>query len=227
MENITDNFKLATAVWNGDKFLIEAATASGEKQIKVTAEVVRAYLGGRAGAEGTDRQVLPFRGIIDSARVLQSSAVSRGFGFDVWFVASEGCFAAVAKTPLETSAKPTTLYSNWDGRNLYEEGFTPRQGNLYVCAADDKPYWWAGTELRPCVTDSSGEIIGESIPNSEIDDIIAAASAQAAQQTAPVAAQDKRRAAAKPTAAAITDLTKRAAVITDGTARTARVITVG
>ena len=184
MDNVTDNFKLATAVWNGDKFLIEAATSSGEKQIKVTAEVVKAYLGGRTGtAGGTDRQVLPFRGIIVSAQVLQASVVNQGFGFDIWFVASEGCFAAVAKTPLETSAKPATLFSNWDGRELYEEGFTPRQGNLYVCAADDKPYWWAGSELRTLVADASGEVSADSITNSEIDDIIASINASTATAT--------------------------------------------
>lgn len=209
MDNVTDNFSLAAAVWNGDKFLLEAATASGEKQIKVTAEVVKAYLGGMAGTGGTDRQVLPFRGVIASAQVLQSSAVSQGFGFDVWFVASEGCFAAVAKTPLETSAKPATLYSNWDGRELYEEGFAPRQGNLYVCAADDKPYWWAGSELRTLVADASGEVSADGITNSEIDDIIASITASTASATQ----KSSMRITPRPTRAEIIDNPKRAAAI--------------
>lgn len=41
--NISQDFSLTASVWDGDKFLIEAATANGSRQMKVTAEVVRAY----------------------------------------------------------------------------------------------------------------------------------------------------------------------------------------
>lgn len=43
---VTDDFPLAASVWSGDKFLMEAATTSGSKRMKVTAEVVGAYLSG-------------------------------------------------------------------------------------------------------------------------------------------------------------------------------------
>ena len=46
--DVTTSFKIGAAVWDGDKFLIETATEGGNKQIKVTAEVVKAYQIGRA-----------------------------------------------------------------------------------------------------------------------------------------------------------------------------------
>lgn len=66
--NISQDFSLTASVWDGDKFLIEAATANGSRQMKVTAEVVRAYLNGTAGPD-TDRRVLPFRGFIESGEI--------------------------------------------------------------------------------------------------------------------------------------------------------------
>ena len=49
VQRVTDSFGLAASIWNGDKFLMEAATSGGSRQIKVTAEVVGAYLSGGSG----------------------------------------------------------------------------------------------------------------------------------------------------------------------------------
>lgn len=53
VQRVTDSFGLAASIWNGDKFLMEAATSGGSRQIKVTAEVVGAYLSGGSGTPGT------------------------------------------------------------------------------------------------------------------------------------------------------------------------------
>ena len=80
--NISQDFSLTASVWDGDKFLIEAATANGSRQMKVTAEVVRAYLNGTAGPD-TDRRVLPFRGFMDSGEISPSSAAP-ALPLEVW-----------------------------------------------------------------------------------------------------------------------------------------------
>lgn len=57
VQRVTDSFGLAASIWNGDKFLMEAATSGGSRQIKVTAEVVGAYLSGGSGG-GTPGTVI-------------------------------------------------------------------------------------------------------------------------------------------------------------------------
>ena len=91
--NISQDFSLTASVWDGDKFLIEAATANGSRQMKVTAEVVRAYLNGTAGpSSATDRRLLPFRGFMDSGEISPASA-SPALPLEVWFVRSAARFA--------------------------------------------------------------------------------------------------------------------------------------
>lgn len=173
--NISQDFSLTASVWDGDKFLIEAATANGSRQMKVTAEVVRAYLNGTAGPD-TDRRVLPFRGFIESGEISPSSAAS-ALPLEVWFVRSSARFAVAERSsePVSSSAPPK-LYDNWGSRSLYNDGLSPAAGNLYVCQDDDRPYWWTGAELRPIVTDTTGQVIADAIPLDEIDAITAAAS---------------------------------------------------
>lgn len=173
--NISQDFSLTASVWDGDKFLIEAATANGSRQMKVTAEVVRAYLNGTAGPD-TDRRVLPFRGFIESGEISPSSAAPV-LPLEVWFVRSSARFAVAERSsdPVSSSAPPK-LYDNWASRSLYNDGLTPAAGNLYVCQDDDRPYWWTGAELRPIVTDTTGQVIADAIPLDEIDAITAAAS---------------------------------------------------
>lgn len=173
--NISQDFSLTASVWDGDKFLIEAATANGSRQMKVTAEVVRAYLNGTAGPD-TDRRVLPFRGFIESGEISPSSAASP-LPLEVWFVRSAARFAVAERSsdPVSSSAPPK-LYDNWASRSLYNDGLSPAAGNLYVCQDDDRPYWWTGAELRPIVTDTTGQVIADAIPLDEIDAITAAAS---------------------------------------------------
>lgn len=173
--NISQDFSLTASVWDGDKFLIEAATANGSRQMKVTAEVVRAYLNGTAGPD-TDRRVLPFRGFMDSGEISPSSAAT-ALPLEVWFVRSAARFAVAERSssPVSSSAPPK-LYDNWEGRSLYNDGLSPAAGNLYVCQDDDRPYWWTGAELRPIVTDTTGQVIADAIPLDEIDAITAAAS---------------------------------------------------
>lgn len=173
--NISQDFSLTASVWDGDKFLIEAATANGSRQMKVTAEVVRAYLNGTAGPD-TDRRVLPFRGFIESGEISPSSAAPV-LPLEVWFVRSSARFAVAERSssPVSSSAPPK-LYDNWASRSLYNDGLTPAAGNLYVCQDDDRPYWWTGAELRPIVTDTTGQVIADAIPLDEIDAIMAAAS---------------------------------------------------
>lgn len=173
--NISQDFSLTASVWDGDKFLIEAATANGSRQMKVTAEVVRAYLNGTAGPD-TDRRVLPFRGFIESGEISPSSAAPV-LPLEVWFVRSAARFAVAERSsdPVSSSAPPK-LYDNWASRSLYNDGLTPAAGNLYVCQDDDRPYWWTGAELRPIVTDTTGQVIADAIPLDEIDAIMAAAS---------------------------------------------------
>ena len=77
--------------------------------------------------------------------------------------------------PVSSSAPPK-LYDNWEGRSLYNDGLSPAAGNLFVCQSDDRPYWWTGAELRPIVTDTTGQVIADAIPLDEIDAITAAAS---------------------------------------------------
>lgn len=178
----TDDFSLAASIWNGDKFLIEAATASGARQMKVTAEVVRAYLQGRVGT-ATDRRVLSFRGIIRSATILQASAAQGTLGIDVWFVQSEARFAATPRTGQLSAVQPSKLYDNWPQRAEYLDGRTPLTGNLYVCADDSRPYWWTGAELRPIVTDTTGQVIADSITLDEIDEITATDATTLTQST--------------------------------------------
>lgn len=173
--NISQDFSLTASVWDGDKFLIEAATANGSRQMKVTAEVVRAYLNGTAGPD-TDRRVLPFRGFIESGEISPSSAAPV-LPLEVWFVRSAARFAVAERSssPVSSSAPPK-LYDNWVSRSLYNDGLSPAAGNLYVCQDDDRPYWWTGAELRPIVTDTTGQVIADAIPLDEIDAITAAAS---------------------------------------------------
>lgn len=175
--NISQDFSLTASVWDGDKFLIEAATANGSRQMKVTAEVVRAYLNGTAGpSSATDRRVLPFRGFMDSGEISPSSAAT-ALPLEVWFVRSAARFAVAERSssPVSSSAPPK-LYDSWEGRSLYNDGLSPAAGNLYVCQSDDRPYWWTGAELRPIVTDTTGQVIADAIPLDEIDAITAAAS---------------------------------------------------
>lgn len=175
--NISQDFSLTASVWDGDKFLIEAATANGSRQMKVTAEVVRAYLNGTAGpSSATDRRVLPFRGFMDSGEISPSSAAT-ALLLEVWFVRSAARFAVAERSsePVSSSAPPK-LYDNWEGRSLYNDGLSPAAGNLFVCQSDDRPYWWTGAELRPIVTDTTGQVIADAIPLDEIDAITAAAS---------------------------------------------------
>lgn len=175
--NISQDFSLTASVWDGDKFLIEAATANGSRQMKVTAEVVRAYLNGTAGpSSATDRRVLPFRGFMDSGEISPASA-SPALPLEVWFVRSAARFAVAERSsePVSSSAPPK-LYDNWEGRSLYNDGLSPAVGNLYVCQDDDRPYWWTGAQLRPIVTDTTGQVIADAIPLDEIDAITAAAS---------------------------------------------------
>ena len=173
--NISQDFSLTASVWDGDKFLIEAATANGSRQMKVTAEVVRAYLNGTAGPD-TDRRVLPFRGFMDSGEISPSSAAT-ALPLEVWFVRSSARFAVAERSssPVSSSAPPK-LYDNWASRSLYNDGLSPAAGNLFVCQSDDRPYWWTGAELRPIVTDTTGQVIADAIPLDEIDAITAAAS---------------------------------------------------
>lgn len=95
----------------------------------------------------------------------------------MWFVRSAARFAVAERSsePVSSSAPPK-LYDNWGSRSLYNDGLSPAAGNLYVCQDDDRPYWWTGAELRPIVTDTTGQVIAEAIPLDEIDAITAAAS---------------------------------------------------
>ena len=205
--NISQDFSLTASVWDGDKFLIEAATANGSRQMKVTAEVVRAYLNGTAGPSSTtDRRVLPFRGFMDSGEISPSSAAT-ALPLEVWFVRSAARFAVTERSsePVSSSAPPK-LYDNWEGRSLYNDGLSPAAGNLYVCQSDDRPYWWTGAQLRPIVTDTTGQVIADAIPLDEIDAITAAASrpsssspAKSPASTAPAAeeAEEAKEAASQ------------------------------
>lgn len=213
--NISQDFSLTASVWDGDKFLIEAATANGSRQMKVTAEVVRAYLNGTAGpSSATDRRVLPFRGFIESGEISSASAAT-ALPLEVWFVRSAGRFAVAERSsePV-SSSRPPKLYDNWEGRSLYNDGLSPAAGNLFVCQDDDRPYWWTGAQLRPIVTDTTGQVIADAIPLDEIDAITAAASrpsssspAKSPASTAPAAeeAEEAKEAASQeeaPTAVA-------------------------
>lgn len=205
--NISQDFSLTASVWDGDKFLIEAATANGSRQMKVTAEVVRAYLNGTAGpSSATDRRVLPFRGFMESGEISSASAAT-ALPLEVWFVRSAGRFAVAERSsePV-SSSRPPKLYDNWEGRSLYNDGLSPAAGNLYVCQSDDRPYWWTGAQLRPIVTDTTGQVIADAIPLDEIDAITAAASrpsssspAKSPASTAPAAeeAEEAKEAASQ------------------------------
>lgn len=205
--NISQDFSLTASVWDGDKFLIEAATANGSRQMKVTAEVVRAYLNGTAGpSSATDRRVLHFRGFMDSGEISPASA-SPALPLEVWFVRSAARFAVAERSsePVSSSAPPK-LYDNWGSRSLYNDGLSPAAGNLFVCQSDDRPYWWTGAELRPIVTDTTGQVIADAIPLDEIDAITAAASrpsssspAKSPASTAPAAeeAEEAKEAASQ------------------------------
>lgn len=205
--NISQDFSLTASVWDGDKFLIEAATANGSRQMKVTAEVVRAYLNGTAGpSSATDRRVLPFRGFMDSGEISPSSAAT-ALPLEVWFVRSAARFAVAERSsePV-SSSRPPKLYDNWEGRSLYNDGLSPAAGNLFVCQSDDRPYWWTGAQLRPIVTDTTGQVIADAIPLDEIDAITEAASrpsssspAKSPASTAPAAeeAEEAKEAASQ------------------------------
>lgn len=244
--NISQDFSLTASVWDGDKFLIEAATANGSRQMKVTAEVVRAYLNGTAGpSSATDRRVLPFRGFMDSGEISPASAAT-ALPLEVWFVRSAGRFAVAERssTPVSSSAPPK-LYDNWEGRSLYNDGLSPAAGNLYVCQSDDRPYWWTGAELRPIVTDTTGQVIADAIPLDEIDAITAAASRPsssspakspasptpaaeeaASQEEAPAAVAEttEEEEEKEPKAAELIDTTLRSASLVDTTLRSATII---
>ena len=115
--DVTTSFKIGAAVWDGDKFLIETATDGGNKQMKVTAEVVKAYLGGSGGSGGgLDMRVLPFAGIVDDMDVKQASVAGGAYGLGIYYVRSRGCFAAAALGML--SGRPTSGALNWEGREL-------------------------------------------------------------------------------------------------------------
>lgn len=252
--NISQDFSLTASVWDGDKFLIEAATANGSRQMKVTAEVVRAYLNGTAGpSSATDRRVLPFRGLMDSGEISPASA-SPALPLEVWFVRSAARFAVAERSsdPV-SSSRPPKLYDNWEGRALYNDGLSPAVGNLYVCQSDDRPYWWTGAQLRPIVTDTTGQVIADAIPLDEIDAITAAASrpsssspakspastepaAEEAAQAEEVEEAEEAPAAvaapvvettaeeAEPKAAELIDTTLRSATIIDKSKRSATII---
>lgn len=244
--NISQDFSLTASVWDGDKFLIEAATANGSRQMKVTAEVVRAYLNGTAGpSSATDRRVLPFRGFMDSGEISPASA-SPALPLEVWFVRSAARFAVAERSsePVSSSAPPK-LYDNWEGRSLYNDGLSPAAGNLFVCQSDDRPYWWTGAELRPIVTDTTGQVIADAIPLDEIDAITAAASRPsssspakspasptpaaeeaASQEEAPAAVAEttEEEEEKEPKAAELIDTTLRSASLVDTTLRSATII---
>lgn len=248
--NISQDFSLTASVWDGDKFLIEAATANGSRQMKVTAEVVRAYLNGTAGPD-TDRRVLPFRGFMDSGEISPSSAAT-ALPLEVWFVRSAARFAVAERSsePVSSSAPPK-LYDNWEGRSLYNDGLSPAAGNLFVCQSDDRPYWWTGAELRPIVTDTTGQVIADAIPLDEIDAITAAASRPSSsspakspasptpaaeeaasqeeatsQEEAPAAVAEttEEEEEKEPKAAGLIDTTLRSASLVDTTLRSATLI---
>lgn len=174
--DVTTSFKIGAAVWDGDKFLIETATGGGNKQIKVTAEVVKAYLGGSGGSGGgLDMRVLPFTGIVEDMEVKQESVAGGAYGLGIYYVRSRGCFAAAPLGML--SGRPTSGALNWEGRELYENAdFIPRQGNLYVCSSDDKGYWYNGVSLRQLASVETGEVQGESLSGAEIDAAVNGAS---------------------------------------------------
>lgn len=244
--NISQDFSLTASVWDGDKFLIEAATANGSRQMKVTAEVVRAYLNGTAGpSSATDRRVLPFRGFMDSGEISPASA-SPALPLEVWFVRSAARFAVAERSsePVSSSAPPK-LYDNWGSRSLYNDGLSPAAGNLFVCQDDDRPYWWTGAELRPIVTDTTGQVIADAIPLDEIDAITAAASRPsssspakspasptpaaeeaASQEEAPAAVAEttEEEEEKEPKAAELIDTTLRSASLVDTTLRSATLI---
>ncbi len=244
--NISQDFSLTASVWDGDKFLIEAATANGSRQMKVTAEVVRAYLNGTAGpSSATDRRVLPFRGFMDSGEISPASAAT-ALPLEVWFVRSAARFAVAERSssPVSSSAPPK-LYDNWEGRSLYNDGLSPAAGNLFVCQSDDRPYWWTGAELRPIVTDTTGQVIADAIPLDEIDAITAAASRPsssspakspasptpaaeeaASQEEAPAAVAEttEEEEEKEPKAAELIDTTLRSASLVDTTLRSATLI---
>lgn len=244
--NISQDFSLTASVWDGDKFLIEAATANGSRQMKVTAEVVRAYLNGTAGpSSATDRRVLPFRGFMDSGEISPASAAT-ALPLEVWFVRSAARFAVAVRSssPVSSSAPPK-LYDNWEGRSLYNDGLSPAAGNLFVCQSDDRPYWWTGAELRPIVTDTTGQVIADAIPLDEIDAITAAASRPsssspakspasptpaaeeaASQEEAPAAVAEttEEEEEKEPKAAELIDTTLRSASLVDTTLRSATII---
>lgn len=243
--NVSQDFSLTASVWDGDKFLIEAATANGSRRMKVTAEVVRAYLNGTAGpSSATDRRVLPFRGFMDSGEISPASA-SPALPLEVWFVRSAARFAVAERSsePVSSSAPPK-LYDNWEGRSLYNDGLSPAAGNLFVCQSDDRPYWWTGAELRPIVTDTTGQVIADAIPLDEIDAITAAASRPsssspakspasptpaaeeaASQEEAPAAvAEEEAEEEKEPKAAELIDTTLRSASLVDTTLRSATLI---
>lgn len=173
--DVTTSFKIGAAVWDGDKFLIETATDGGNKQMKVTAEVVKAYLGGSGGSGGgLDMRVLPFTGIVEDMEVKQESVAGGAYGLGIYYVRSRGCFAAAALGML--SGRPTSGALNWEGRELYEDDdFIPRQGNLYVCSSDDKGYWYNGVSLRQLASVETGEVQGESLSGAEIDAAVSGA----------------------------------------------------
>ena len=244
--NISQDFSLTASVWDGDKFLIEAATANGSRQMKVTAEVVRAYLNGTAGpSSATDRRVLPFRGFMDSGEISPSSAAT-ALPLEVWFIRSAARFAVAERSsePVSSSAPPK-LYDNWEGRSLYNDGLSPAAGNLFVCQSDDRPFWWTGAELRPIVTDTTGQVIADAIPLDEIDAITAAASRPsssspakspasptpaaeeaASQEEAPAAVAEttEEEEEKEPKAAELIDTTLRSASLVDTTLRSATLI---
>ena len=186
--DITTNFKIGAAVWDGDKFLLESATPDGNKQMKVTAEVVRAYLGGKAGTSAGDLRVLPFAGIVDDMEVIAQSVLPGALGLDIFFVRTQGRFAAVQRSAVEYSQKTGSL--NWGGRELYEDDMlTPRQGNLYVCDADDKAYWWNGVTLRQIASAETGVVQGESLSGDEIDAAVSGVALASSASPSPAKAQ--------------------------------------
>lgn len=171
---------------------------------------------------------------------------------EVWFVRSAGRFAVAERSsePV-SSSRPPKLYDNWEGRSLYNDGLSPAAGNLFVCQSDDRPYWWTGAELRPIVTDTTGQVIADAIPLDEIDAITAAASRPSSsspakspasptpaaeeaasqeeatsQEEAPAAVAEttEEEEEKEPKAAGLIDTTLRSASLVDTTLRSATLI---
>lgn len=112
VQRVTDSFGLASSIWNGDKFLMEAATSGGSRQIKVTAEVVGAYLSGGSGTPGTViAETIPIEEI--DALTAQAQAARLG-GAPV--VSSSAVSSPVAVQRVGVPAAPVAVVARSAGR---------------------------------------------------------------------------------------------------------------